>query len=89
MRIYCPKCEYEPKSGDRWQCAPGCFTIWNTFDTVGRCPGCGCQWSETCCPACGAWSAHEDWYHDDDSDADASRRDEGVEVEELVPAGAP
>lgn len=64
MRIACPKCEWEPSAGDRWRCAPGCDYVWNTFETMGRCPQCGKQWRETCCLECKKWSPHLDWYHD-------------------------
>lgn len=62
MRIACPRCDYEPRAEDRWTCA--CLTAWNTFDTAGRCPGCGRVWRETQCPACHRWSPHHDWYRD-------------------------
>jgi hypothetical protein len=83
--IYCPKCEYHPLPGDRWVCSPGCFTMWNTFETHARCPGCARQWGDTCCPACARWSPHEEWYHDDDV------IDERVKeaIEELIRAPAP
>ncbi len=61
--IYCPKCEYRPKSEDRWVCMPGCGMAWNTFWTAGLCPGCGFKWLETQCLACYAISPHRDWYH--------------------------
>ena len=81
--IYCPKCEWAPGPGDRWMCIPGCHTVWNTFETRARCPGCSKQWTVTQCLACLAASLHEDWYHDEWTDADsddASRERE----EELV-----
>ncbi|GIV59753.1 MAG: hypothetical protein KatS3mg043_0842 [Rhodothermaceae bacterium] len=62
MRIACPKCEYEPRRDDRWQCT--CGMCWNTFETQGRCPGCGKVWHRTCCPRCFRWSPHHDWYQD-------------------------
>ncbi|WP_457651509.1 hypothetical protein [Rhodocaloribacter sp.] len=62
MRIACPKCAYEPRPFDRWQC--DCLTVWNTFDTQGRCPGCGKVWRHTACPRCHEWSPHHEWYHD-------------------------
>jgi predicted amidophosphoribosyltransferase len=79
MKIYCPRCEYRPRASDRWQCRPGCYTIWNTFDTHAVCPGCSKQWRETWCPACAERSPHDDWYHDE-------RTDQAVEEheEELV-----
>jgi hypothetical protein len=64
MKIYCPKCSYEPKTDDRWICK--CQFIWNTFDTAAKCPSCGYQWLETQCPGCSQWSLHVDWYHVED-----------------------
>lgn len=62
-RIRCPRCRWQPRRGDRWLCSrPGCGTTWNTFETRGRCPGCGHQWLHTCCLACQRWSPHADWY---------------------------
>ena len=80
MRIYCPQCEYVPHAGDRWQCRPGCGTVWDTFATRARCPGCAKQWRITYCPACGRGSPHDDWYHDDASDAAAAREEEAEEL---------
>ncbi len=66
MRIYCPECEWEPSPSDRWVCgADGCGTVWNTFETLGKCPGCGRVWQFTQCLACARWSRHMDWYHVD------------------------
>ena len=70
MKIYCPRCAWEPGPHDRWMCLPECGTVWNTFETGGKCPGCGRRWTETCCLACARWSPHEDWYHDDETGAD-------------------
>lgn len=64
--IYCPKCEWAPGPHDRWMCRPGCFTVWNTFETRARCPGCQKQWQVTQCLVCHAVSPHEEWYHDHD-----------------------
>ncbi len=69
MTIYCPRCEYAPRAADRWMCMPGCGTIWNTFETRARCPGCQKRWRDTCCPACCRWSPHDDWYHEEVPDA--------------------
>jgi hypothetical protein len=81
MRIYCPLCTWEPHPDDRWVCAPGCFTVWNTFDTRARCPGCAKQWRFTACHACHVMSPHDEWYHDDALDeADADEVEETVEV---------
>ena len=74
-RIRCPRCEWQPGSGDRWTCVPqghpehftgGCGTSWNTFDTRGRCPGCEHLWTWTACQQCHEWSPHVDWYASDD-----------------------
>jgi hypothetical protein len=59
--IYCPKCHWEPRSHDQWECS--CRHAWHTFDTHGRCPRCGIVWRDTQCPACHIWSRHHDWYH--------------------------
>jgi len=61
IKIYCPKCSYEPKQSDLWICK--CHHLWNTFDTAAKCPACGYQWEDTACPACHKWSPHKDWYH--------------------------
>ncbi|HEU5184750.1 MAG TPA: hypothetical protein VFU01_09300 [Gemmatimonadaceae bacterium] len=76
MKIYCPVCEYHPRASDRWQCRPGCYTIWNTFETRAVCPGCSKQWRDTWCPACGVASPHEDWYHEEDLDRASEIREE-------------
>jgi hypothetical protein len=70
-RIRCPLCDWEPSASSRWACVSdgtpepffgGCGTIWNTFDTRGRCPGCAHQWTWTSCLRCHGWSPHEEWY---------------------------
>jgi hypothetical protein len=69
-RIRCPRCRWRPRRGDRWLCTwHGCGTSWNTFETRGRCPGCGHQWTDTCCLACHRWSRHLDWYEPGDGAA--------------------
>ena len=66
MRIYCPKCGYEPPPQARWVCHPdGCGHVWNTFATHGICPRCKKMWPLTSCPRCQQWSPHDNWYHDD------------------------
>jgi len=67
-QIRCPNCAYRPRLGDRWSCVPRCGTLFDTFATGGRCPGCGHLWLETQCPACARWSPHEDWYVDPQAD---------------------
>ena len=39
-----------------------CGTVWNTFATHGRCPGCSHQWRWTTCLRCQEPSLHVDWY---------------------------
>jgi len=62
---------HRPDASSRWCCHPhetpepffpGCGTVWNTFSTRGRCPGCDHQWLWTSCLSCGEWSLHQDWY---------------------------
>ncbi len=65
MSIFCPRCAWRPQLWSRWQCRPGCLTVWNTFDTHALCPGCRRQWRETMCFGCRRMSPHVDWYHDD------------------------
>ena len=73
-RVRCPLCGWRPSASSRWYCSDcgnpeyffgGCGCVWNTFDTRGRCPGCGHQWRWTSCFGCGGWSPHEDWYATD------------------------
>jgi hypothetical protein len=75
-RIRCPLCEWTPHESSRWCCVRidvpegfqgGCGTIWNTFNTRGRCPGCQHQWRWTSCLQCHRWSLHEDWYEEPSS----------------------
>ena len=84
VKIFCPLCTWAPGPHDLWECRPGCRTVWNTFETRGRCPGCRKQWQVTVCLACGVGSPHEDWYHDEDDaaawNAAGERREELVEA---------
>ena len=64
-RIRCPKCAWEPDRESRWICLLECGTVWNTFETAGRCPGCNRVWQDTACLACHRWSPHVDWYEPD------------------------
>jgi hypothetical protein len=77
-RIRCPRCRWTPRRSDLWHCGPnaqpeqfpeGCGTAWHTFDTRGKCPGCGHQWRFTCCLRCSRWSPHADWYVRDEDAA--------------------
>ena len=71
QRIRCPLCKWQPGASSRWFCADadapeffygGCGTMWNTFETRGKCPGCSHQWRWTSCLKCGGWARHDDWY---------------------------
>ncbi|MEZ5426537.1 MAG: hypothetical protein R2747_09750 [Pyrinomonadaceae bacterium] len=74
-RIRCPLCKWQPVASSRWYCVSvgfpehfpdGCGTVWNTFDTRGKCPGCNHQWRWTTCLYCHRESLHEDWYEKDE-----------------------
>ena len=76
-RIRCPKCQWQPDRSSTWVCLSGpgpepafesCGTAWNTFDTGGRCPGCGHQWHWTTCLWCHEWSPHLDWYEESEGE---------------------
>ncbi len=63
--IRCPKCNWMPGPGDRWECS--CGNVWNTFETSGKCPACGKSWTDTqCCQkrvgGCHEFSPLIDWY---------------------------
>ena len=63
--IECPKCSWKPDGFPHWSCT--CGTVWNTFATGGRCPGCNRQWEYTQCVdahfgGCSQLSPHLDWY---------------------------
>lgn len=69
--IRCPLCDWRPSASSRWTCIcegtpepffEGCGTVWNTFSTRGRCPGCSHQWQWTTCLRCQQASLHVDWY---------------------------
>jgi hypothetical protein len=69
--IRCPRCGWAPTRESRWSCVwtggpeprfESCGTVWNTFSTRGRCPGCTHQWQWTSCLRCEQWSLHADWY---------------------------
>jgi hypothetical protein len=73
--IRCPVCSWRPLSSSRWTCIcygtpepyfEACGTIWNTFATRGRCPGCSHQWQWTSCLRCEQASLHVDWYEGDE-----------------------
>jgi DNA-directed RNA polymerase subunit RPC12/RpoP len=77
IAIRCPLCSWRPAPSSRWSCVcegtpephfEGCGTVWNTFSTRGRCPGCGHQWLWTTCLRCGQPSLHEDWYEEESRD---------------------
>jgi hypothetical protein len=69
--IRCPLCSWQPQPNSRWSCScigtpepffESCGTVWNTFSTGGRCPGCQHLWRWTTCLRCQEPSLHVDWY---------------------------
>ncbi len=85
MSIFCPICEWRPTPTSRWQCRPGCFFVWNTFDTRGICPHCYKLWRQTRCLRCREMSLHELWYHEDLGEQDTTAYDADVDSRTLVP----
>jgi hypothetical protein len=72
-RIRCPLCDWRPAASSRWTCSAegtpeppfnACGTVWNTFDTRGKCPGCSHQWIWTTCLHCHVPSRHVEWYQE-------------------------
>ncbi len=63
VKIYCPRCSWEPRESSRWFCS-GCGHSWNTFETAATCPQCGHSHRETQCLSCHRHSPHAHWYHD-------------------------
>jgi len=80
VKIYCPKCKWEPSQNDRWVCEVTCGHTWNTFDTGGVCPECGKSWKVTTCLSCGSRSPHRDWYHQYGNDPVEVAEEELVEI---------
>jgi hypothetical protein len=74
--IRCPLCSWRPSPTSRWSCScigtpepyfESCGTVWNTFSTGGRCPGCQHLWRWTTCLQCQEPSLHVDWYEEQPS----------------------
>ena len=72
--VRCPLCHWRPDANNRWRCEcngtpepffHSCGTVWNTFLTGGRCPGCDHQWQWTSCLRCEQASPHQEWYGSD------------------------
>jgi len=63
--VSCPKCGWEPDEKDIWVCDE-CKTRWNTFQTRGKCPGCGKVFIDTQCSkqkgGCGELSLNAEWF---------------------------
>jgi hypothetical protein len=79
-KIACPHCEWEPEAHSRWICEK-CPTLWNTFDTYGKCPSCGHVHRYTQCLRCQKISPHHKWYKDlGDVDISELKETEKVEV---------
>lgn len=73
--IRCPLCGWRPSASSVWRCDcagtpepffEACGTVWNTFATRGRCPGCSHQWRWTSCLRCEQWSLHAAWYEENE-----------------------
>jgi Zn-dependent protease len=52
----CPQCKAAPPLGNFWRCA--CGTMFDTFETGGRCPKCARSYQGTACNECGKMSPH-------------------------------
>ncbi|AKU93743.1 hypothetical protein AKJ09_00407 [Labilithrix luteola] len=63
-RLRCPKCRWEPRKSDRWQCV--CNHHWHALDAHGLCPQCQSQWRHAQCLRCAEWSSIEAWLRGQD-----------------------
>ena len=79
IKIRCPKCRWEPSVNSQWYCDK-CSHIWNTFDTGGKCPGCGHVHRYTQCPRCHKMSPHAEWYDWGEMDGEFVVEEEVKEV---------
>ncbi len=84
IKIECPKCGWEPDGGSHWMCSK-CRFVWNTFDTMARCPACSHQHEYTSCVphegGCHVREPHLDWYKN--LDDFVKEEMERVKIEEL------
>lgn len=58
--LACPSCGAAPLRGEFWTCGQ-CGTRFDLFETAGRCPSCGAQFSTASCPECQRQSPMSDW----------------------------
>jgi len=56
----CPACKMSPPMGQYWRCGK-CGQPFDTFATLGTCPGCGSRFDQTQCLDCGATHPLPDW----------------------------
>ena len=57
----CPRCLQAPPRGRHWVCNE-CETRFDTFETRGKCPGCGAWFLETACPHCHETNHIDRWF---------------------------
>ena len=57
----CPSCKTPPPLGERWRCSQ-CGTLFDTFATLGACPNCQAQFSNTQCLDCGQSAPMGAWH---------------------------
>jgi len=60
MGLKCPSCGTAPPIGNYWGCA-NCRQSFDTFESGGRCPHCGTQYSSTMCLDCRHNSPVHEW----------------------------
>jgi Zn-dependent protease len=56
----CPSCRLSPPMGNFWICRK-CKTLFDTFEHLALCPGCGQDLTVTQCPRCEAQHSLPDW----------------------------
>jgi hypothetical protein len=57
----CPRCYQAPPRGRHWVCDE-CETRFDTFETRGKCPGCGAWFLDTACPHCHESNHIDRWF---------------------------
>jgi Zn-dependent protease len=56
----CPVCHAAPPTGNFWHCSK-CRQPFDTFGTLGFCPNCSTQYTNTSCPECGNMRPIVEW----------------------------
>jgi Zn-dependent protease len=56
----CPACQAPPPMGSFWKCGK-CRQLFDTFETMATCPGCGMQFNVTRCADCSALNPISSW----------------------------